>query len=189
MAYLCSWTAGVSVCGDTVHLTSFALGQSPHSTIQFSSREVTRNNTSDIENDGEREEKRGNPHCCFLWPKKEKKRKTEQKEGAEIWAEELRHAGAFTASRLPEQGGRCHTEPQNAVLGTMGPLWKATIRATIRWTDIVGKLALCVCKGLRSEGQKRAWGERVGDIIFGAHGRSTGSKAASNPFQLTEGTQ
>lgn len=70
MAYLCSWTARVSVCGDTVHLTSFALGQSPHSTVQFSSREVTRNNTSDIENDGEREGKRGNPHCCFLWPKK-----------------------------------------------------------------------------------------------------------------------
>lgn len=55
-------------------------------------------------NDGER----GNPRRRFRW----KKRRNP------TCAARMRRA--FTASRLPELGGRCHTEPQNAVRGQWG---------------------------------------------------------------------
>lgn len=59
-------------------------------------------------NDGER----GNPRCRFLW---KKKKKGEKNPHTETWPEGAWTQRAFTASHLPEPGGRCHTEPQNAV--------------------------------------------------------------------------
>ena len=48
-AYLYSRAACGSMRGDAVHFASFAFGESPHSTVQFSSGEAICNNTSGIE--------------------------------------------------------------------------------------------------------------------------------------------
>lgn len=99
--------------GDAVHFASFAFGESPHSTVPFSSGEVICNNTSGIETmERERERGRGRKEtpvvASFGGEKKKKSRNPTR---------EARMLRAVTASGLPELGGRCHTEPQNAVQG------------------------------------------------------------------------
>lgn len=98
MAYLCS---RVATPGDAVHFTSFAFGESPHGTVQFSSGEAIWNNTSGIETVGREE----TPAVALVG----KKRRNP------TWAARMRRA--FTASRLPELGGRCPTEPRISVRG------------------------------------------------------------------------
>lgn len=55
--------------GDAVHFASFAVGESPHSTVPFSSAEAICNNTSGIEM-MEREKERGTPAVASLLKKK-----------------------------------------------------------------------------------------------------------------------
>lgn len=108
MAYLWSSVAWVSMPGDAVHFTNLAFGESPHSTVPFSSGEAICNNTPGIEK-MEREE------IPAVASSGKKKKKGEKNPHTETWPEGAWTQRAFTASHLPEPGGRCHTDPQNAV--------------------------------------------------------------------------
>lgn len=84
----------MSIPRDAVHFTSSVFGLGPHGTVQISSGEAIRNNTSGIET----VERKETPLSLG-------------KKRVEIRPERL----GFNASCLPERGDRCHTEPQNAV--------------------------------------------------------------------------
>lgn len=151
MAYLCNRAAWVSIPGDAVHFTSFAFGESPHGTVQLSSREAICNNTSGIET-VEREE---TPAAAFFEKKKKKAQKSD-----------LSGSDAAGIHRLPfTWTGRqvSHGSPECSA-GTMRPLWRGTIRTTIRATDIVDKLLRSVC-GSKAKRDKRVLEGNVYEVL------------------------
>ena len=137
--------------GDAVHFASFAFGESPHSTVPFSSGEAICNNTSGIET-MERERK---PPLSLPWRQRRRKKKKRRNPS---WAARMRRA--FTASRLPELGGsRCHTEPHNAVRGTMRALWEGYNPHKHPCDRYCGQTSSLCMREESSAGQRAAWGE------------------------------
>lgn len=159
MAYLCSSVAWVSMPGDAVHFTNLAFGESPHSTVPFSSGEAICNNTPGIET-MEREEI---PAVASSGKKKEGGKKSPHRNLTRGGSDAAGiHCLPFTWTWRQVS----HGAPECSA-GTMRALWKGTIRTTIRVTDIVGKLPCCVC-GSSAPWDKRVFEGNVWGITTGA---------------------